>query len=82
MPLHSAHLPKTSGGIIFSLLKTHYSHSSNKINDTSQVSKLLNDLLERGHNQEKALDMLKEELKLMEMKKRRSNSKNVAYENH
>ena len=76
MPPNSAHPPNTSRRMIFSLLKTHYSDSNNKFNCEAQANKLLNDLLERGCNQKKALDMLKEAgLKLMEMSKRRRNQK-------
>ena len=65
---HPTYPPNTSRGIIFSLLKTYYSYSSNKINYATQVNKLLNDLLEWGNNQKKVLDVFKEaELELMEM---------------
>ena len=43
-----------------------------------QSNKILNDLLERGHNQTKSFDMFKEaEIKLMEMNKERNNNKNI-----
>ena len=58
-PPHSVHPPNTSRGMIFSLLKTYHSHSSNKINYVMKVNKLLNDLLERGYNQTTFLDVFK-----------------------
>lgn len=80
MPLHSAHPTNTSEGMVFILLKTHHLHSSNKINYATQVDKLLNDLLERGHYDTKVLDMFKEaEMKLIEINKERNSRKNITY---
>ena len=83
MPPCSTHPPNTSREMIFSLFKTHYSHSSNKINYAAQSNKLLNNPLERGNNQKKVLDMFKEaELKLMEMRKRGGNIKKNLAKHH
>ena len=73
---HSAHRPNTSSGMVFSLLKSYYSHSSNKVNYSTEVNRLFNDLLDRGHNKNIFFDIFEEvELKLIEINKRINNNK-------
>ena len=58
MPPRPAHLPNTDRGMVFSLLKPYYPHSSNKIDYSNKVNRLINDLLARVCNNNKVFEIV------------------------
>ena len=69
-PPHSAHPLNAAKVLVFSSLKNYKVNYSNKNNYSTQVNKLFNDILARGHTKKRIVDMLEElEIKIMDINK-------------
>ena len=80
LPLHSAHPSNAARGMVFSLLKNYNANSSNKTSYLTQLNKLLNDLLARGHPKKVIFEIFEEvELEIIEINRRKRNNKSTVH---
>ena len=77
---HSVNKPNAARGMVFSSLQNYNSNISNKTNQSTQVNKLLNDILAKGSTKKVVFEIFEEvELKIIETNRIKRNNKIICH---